>query len=459
MIVMKFGGTSVADAECILRVAGIVRARLDRKPVVVVSALGGVTDLLVRAVELSLNDDLETLDPILGDVERRHRWAVAGAVDSASERHELSLELDRRFEELRRRLRSIRILREGTPRAVDAVLATGEDLSSRIVAAAFVGAGLDARAVDAREAIATDATHGAARVDLAATERLAADALGPLLDAGRVPVLGGFVGATPGGETTTLGRGGSDTSAACLGMVLGAEEIQIWTDVDGMMTADPRLVPDAARLERISFSEAADLAFYGAKVLHPASIAPAVQRSIPVRVLNALRPESRGTLVLGDRPDASGEPLASIATLRDVSLLRIAARRPTADPGFSAAVLEIARADGREPLFAHFERGAARLGFRGDPRAERFAAALATAGHPVDCAVDDGRALVCLVGAGLAAGPARGAALAALAALNPDALSVGASGSCVLAAIDGAALASTVEALHRRFFAARESQA
>ena len=343
---MKFGGTSVADAERILAITEIVRARLPRAPVVVVSALAGVTDLLVRAVRAARASDLEGLEPLLADLERRHRWALAGSVEDPGERHDLSLEIDGRFEDLRRKLRSIRILGEGTPRAVDGVLANGELLSARIVAAAFRARGLPARFVDPREVVVTDARFGEAHPELQAIVSRCRDRVAPLVRAGEIPVLGGYVGATPEGDTTTLGRGGSDTSAAVLGAALDVEEIQIWTDVDGMMSADPRLVPRARTIPRLSFAEAAELAFYGAKVLHPDSIAAAVERQIPVRVLNSHRPDAAGSVVLDGPPE---ERAASCSARTEGTIPKCRSEPP---PDACSARIPASRTratDGRQP--------------------------------------------------------------------------------------------------------------
>jgi aspartate kinase len=195
VIVMKFGGTSVADAARILAAAEIVRSRLARRPVVVVSALAGVTDLLVRASAVARDGTPEDLDPILADLARRHRWALSGSVSHPGRRHDLGLEVDALLEELRQLLRSIRVLGEGTPRAGDALLAFGEILSSRIVAAAFAEQGLPVAQVDARRVMITDARHGAAEPDLDEVAARGAEVISPRLAAGEVPVLGGFFGA------------------------------------------------------------------------------------------------------------------------------------------------------------------------------------------------------------------------------------------------------------------------
>jgi len=447
---MKFGGSSIADAQRILAVAEIVRGRLARRPVVVVSALAGVTDLLVRAVRAACAADLEVLEPILADLERRHRWALAGSVEDPGERHDLSLEIDGLFEELRRKLRSIRILGEGTARAADSVFATGELLSARIVAAAFRGRGLPARFVDPRDVVITDSRFGEASPDVAAIAVRSAERLTPLLGAGEIPVLGGFVGATPDGDTTTLGRGGSDTSAAVLGAALGVEEIQIWTDVDGMMSADPRLVPLARTIPRLSFAEAAELAFYGAKVLHPDSIAPAVERKIPVRVLNSHRPAAEGSVVLDAPADDRAAELVSVASRVGVRTIRVLSRRMRADAGFVAGVLDTFRASGIAPDLVVASEVAVHAAIPADVDLARVVPELDRFGG---VEVHEERAIVCIVGSGLmGAGLARRRALEGLAAFEPEIVGVGASAAGLAAVLPASRLVDAVRGLHHAFF-------
>ena len=447
---MKFGGTSVADAQRILAIAEIVRARLPQSPVVVVSALAGVTDLLVRAVRAARASDVEGLDPLLADLERRHRWALAGSVEVPGERHDLSLELDGLFEDLRRKLRSIRILGEATPRAADGVLASGELLSARIVAAAFRGRGLPARFVDPREVVVTDARFGEARPDLAATAGRCRDHVTPSVREGELPVLGGYVGATPEGDTTTLGRGGSDTSAAVLGAALGVEEIQIWTDVDGMMSADPRLVPAARTIPRLSFAEAAELAFYGARVLHPDSIAPAVERQIPVRVLNSHRPDAPGSVVLDGPAEERAARLVAVASRAGVCTVRVLSRRMRADAGFVAGVLEAFRGCALAPDLLVASEVAVHAALPAHGATAQLSAELERCGT---IELREERALVCIVGSGLAgAGPARREALQGIAAYEPEIVGVGASAAGLAAVLPESSLVEAVGGLHRRFF-------
>lgn len=435
MIVQKFGGTSVADAERILSVVRIVKAAAGERPLVVVSALSGVTDLLIRAVDLAKSGDREGLDPLLGDLGRRHRWAVSGAIGDAAKRHDLSLEIDAQLEELRALLRSVRILGEGTLRSADALLAFGEILSSRIVAAALEAEGVRSRWIDPRDVLATDERHGDAEPDLDRTAERARSRLVPLIEAGEVPVVGGFVGQSPEGRTTTLGRGGSDTSAAVLGAVLGAAEVQIWTDVDGILTADPRLVPDARLRPSVSFAEAAEAAHHGAKVLHPASVAPAVGRGIPVRVRNTLRPEIDGTTVLAESADGA-PPLCCIASLRGLRLERASSSRMRHDPALAPELLR--------------RIGSVSIAGVGP---------LAAAGASVAGTKEEGtQAAVCVVGDGLGRDAALRARVgASLAELAPDLLVAGASRASATAVLPADRLAEAVRALHEKFFASEES--
>ena len=449
MIVMKFGGTSVADAASIRAVAEIVRGRLARRPIVVVSAMAGVTDLLLDAIAAAKEGNRDALEPILADLSRRHRWAVSGCVEDAGRRHDLGLEVDALFEDLRQLLRSVRILGEGTPRSSDALLAFGEILSSRIIAAAFLDLGLAARLVDAREVMITDASFGRAEPIAEEIALRGKRLLAPALAAGEVPIVGGFFGASRDGTTTTLGRGGSDTSASVIGAALGAEEIEIWTDVDGVMTADPRRVPSAQRRASVSFAEAAELAYYGAKVLHPASIAPAVGCRIPVRVLNTKRPEGAGTVILGEvAKDAPA--LASIASRDDVTALRVASKTLRVDPGFLPRVLAAVDEEALVPDLVVSSEVAVTLVLPSKVKNTTLAARLT---EFAEIEVRDQRGIVCVVGHGLARdGATRGRVLSALALWDPEMVALGGSATSVAALVPAGRLDACVRALHREFF-------
>jgi aspartate kinase len=334
-VVMKFGGSSVADAPAIERVIAIVARTLQAgaAPVVVVSALGGVTDRLLALAETSGPDHDAALDGLV----RRHT-EVAAALD-ADAGGTLSRFIHEHFEEVRAAHRTIA---SGgvNPGTLDIVAAAGELLSSRIVAAAMAARGLPAAWVDAREAIVTDARHTAALPLTNETGDAVRASVGPHVAAGRIPVIGGFVGRTLEGATTTLGRGGSDYSASLVGAGLDASEIQIWTDVDGMLTADPRIVPDTEVVRHLSFAEAAELAYFGAKVLHPSTIFPAVSRNIPVKILNSRRPDAEGTLITA-MPSPDERPFASLACKRGITVIDITSTRMLMAHGFLRRVFEV----------------------------------------------------------------------------------------------------------------------
>jgi aspartate kinase len=343
-VVMKFGGTSVADPDAIDRLIGIVRQQIRSNPkapgapVVVVSALAGVTDALVAVAQLAEEGEADRAAAALQALVDRH-IAVATAVTNDS-RERLVAEVRREFDELIGLVHALAVLREVSPRSRDAVLAAGEVVSSRIVAAAFADRSVPSAWVDARTVLITDAEHTAAVPDMPETCARAAARIAPLAAAGKVAVLGGFIGATANGMTSTLGRGGSDYSAAIFGACLDADEIQIWTDVDGMLTADPRIVPQPRLVPQLSFAEASELAYFGAKVLHPSTILPAVAKNIPVRILNSRRPENGGTRITADGAPAAGQ-MTAIACKRDVTVIDITSTRMLMAHGFLRRLFEV----------------------------------------------------------------------------------------------------------------------
>jgi len=340
---MKFGGTSVADPDAINRLIGIVERQKAKStngtaPVVVVSALAGVTDKLVAIAQLAEEGEGARAAAEIEALLERH-LDVASAVTGAS-RAKLLQEVRCEFQELTGLVHALAVLREVSPRSRDAVHATGEIVSSRIAAAAFADRGVESVWLDARRVLVTDAEHTAAAPDMDATCERAQAMIAPEAAAGRVTVVGGFIGATASGVTSTLGRGGSDYSAAIFGACLDADEIQIWTDVDGMLTADPRIVAQPRVVPQLSFSEASELAYFGAKVLHPSTILPAVAKNIPVRILNSRRPENEGTRITKEaRPDAG--KLTAIACKRDVTVIDITSTRMLMAHGFLRRLFEV----------------------------------------------------------------------------------------------------------------------
>ncbi|RMG46363.1 MAG: aspartate kinase [Acidobacteria bacterium] len=346
MIVMKFGGTSVDGAEGLARAAGIVAEHRDSQPVVVTSAMAGVTDALVRLMERARRGDLEAVTRGVDELGARHA-AVARELAPGDEA--LAAGLDAELRRLRVALRSVRLRGELSEPDADGIMGFGELMAQRLFAAALRRAGVEAEAVDPRTVVVTDARFGAARPNPAATRDRAHRHLVPLASRGAVPVLGGFVGATPEGVPTTLGRGGSDLTATVLARAIGAREVQIWTDVDGLMTADPRLVPEARVLPRATFREAAELAGFGARVLHPEAVDPAMASGVPVRVRNTLAPDRPGTLLVGDRSGHPERP-AAVACRAPVELLRLHDPDRVRDPRFLSALVRIAGRADRLPL-------------------------------------------------------------------------------------------------------------
>jgi aspartate kinase len=335
---MKFGGTSVEDAQAFARVARIVGARREERPVVVVSAMSRVTDALLASVELAAAGDADGALRSLEEHFERHmlvaRTLPAGARD------EFFVELTnatRALEELLGRVAHGAHLR---PSLQDQIVSYGECLSAKLLAAVLSERALPATYVDARRCIITNGDHGCATPANDETYRHTCAELSPLLDAGRIPVLGGFIGSTPDGQTTTLGRGGSDYTAALIGAGLQAREIQIWTDVNGVLTADPRVVAHALTIPSLSFAEAAELAYFGAKVIHPKTILPAVIRSIPVHICNSRDAEHPGTGVYFDA-EMSPRTVKAIAHKKGITVLHITSARMLGAYGFLRALFEV----------------------------------------------------------------------------------------------------------------------
>ncbi|PYX95504.1 MAG: lysine-sensitive aspartokinase 3 [Acidobacteria bacterium] len=338
MIVMKFGGTSVEDAKAIDRAAAIVKGRGPEKPVVVVSAMAKVTDALLEMGRAAGAGDRETALKVSRGLRERH-YNAAGELLGTGIFTQFHSELEADFDALDELLRGIAAVGELTPRTADHVAAFGEMLSSKLVTAAFSARGMDSSLVDSRACIVTDSSYTRAVPIVEETNERLGLKLTPLLDNGRVPVMGGFIGATRAGVTTTIGRGGSDFSAALVGAGLGAERIEIWTDVDGMMTTDPNLCPEARRIKVISFDEAAELAYFGAKVLHPATVLPAIQKNIPVYVLNSRNPTCEGTKITARAPRCRNS-FKAIAAKKRITIVDVAAPRMLMAHGFLKAIFD-----------------------------------------------------------------------------------------------------------------------
>ena len=324
---MKFGGTSVGDAERIRQAAAIVKQHAERghEIVVVVSALSKVTDLIISILNASRAGDATAMDAGLRQLRERHD-EVLKALFSCNRLKDVSAQVGRTLNRMREFCSALMLLRSATPQVTDVVLPLGEQMSAYILAGCLNDLGAKAEFIDSARVLVTDDKFGDASPDMDATTRASGDALRALLRERRIPVVMGYSGATAGGQITTLGRGGSDYSATILGAAMGADEVWIWTDVDGVLTADPRVCPDAVTLPEITFAEAIELSYYGAKVIHRKAIRPTMERGIPVWIKNSFRPELPGTKIVESLP-ASNHPVKAVTAVTQAALVTLTTRR------------------------------------------------------------------------------------------------------------------------------------
>lgn len=321
--VMKFGGTSVGDASCITRTAQIVaKAARENGCVIVVSAMSGVTNRLIEAAKNAEAGNEGEAAAVVHVLRKQHEAALVRLIQREKERARIRQEMEEVLAEGRRLCEGTALLRELTPRTLDAISSLGERLCAPLVAAAVRELGVASEAIEATELIVTDAFHGGAEPQMELTRSKSQARLRPLLEKGIVPVVTGFIGATADGQLTTLGRGGSDYSATILGAAINADEVIIWTDVDGVLTADPRLVAEARTIPVISYREAAELAYFGAKVLHPKTLNPVVQAAIPVWIRNSFAPERPGTKITPEGRSIGGG-VKALTAIRDVTLISV----------------------------------------------------------------------------------------------------------------------------------------
>jgi aspartate kinase len=448
VIVCKFGGTSVGDAEAIARTASIIRARRDRQPVVVVSALAGTTNTLLQIAEQSARGQLIGALRAVEGLRDRHLQQTELLLNTASAQ-EVSEELSAMFDELAALAEALKTLGDLTARSLDAIASLGEQLSSVLVVAALRKHDLDAVHVEAREVMITDDRYTKAEPQTDAISEAAQRIVMPILRDGRIPVMGGFIGSAQGtGVTTTLGRGGSDYSASLVGAALQAEAIEIWTDVDGMLTADPRVVQHARLIERIGFEEASELASFGAKVLHPSTIAPAVMRGIPVWVLNSRRPEGTGTLITFDAPRRA---VTAIAGKSGVTLVKVRSPRMLLAEGFMRSLFDVFERHRTSVDVVATSEVSVSVTIDDAARLEALVVDLRALG---DVTIERNRGIVSIVGSGLSdGGRAMSQALAAIGELRVHMLSLSSSGINLTVVVDGEQVAPAMARLHDAFFA------
>ncbi|MGH9481870.1 MAG: lysine-sensitive aspartokinase 3 [Terriglobales bacterium] len=450
--VMKFGGTSVEDAAALQRMAAIAADRAAEQPVVVVSAMAKVTDKLAELAELALAGDVAAADVLIAGVRERHLHALAALGGDGAAGAALAA-LCRDLGEL---VRGIAAVGELTDRTRDAVMGFGERLSPWLARTALEKAGLRAQLVDARQVIVTDEQHTRALPLYPESQRQAEERLTPVLAAGAVPVLGGFIAATRQGIPSTLGRGGSDFSAAILGALLGARRIEIWTDVDGMLTADPRVCAGARRIKALSFQEAAELAYFGAKVLHPATLLPAMQNGIPVWVLNSRAwvsgpPDGArtGTLITA-KPPKSTSPFKCISCKRNIAVIDVVSTRMLQAHGFLKAIWDVF-AKYRCPVdMVSTSEVSVSLTVAETGALPEIADEL---GGFADVRYEGRKAIVCLVGERLRKTPGlAGQVFAALGEINVRMISQGASEINIGMVLDDDDVPRAMRLLHERFF-------
>jgi len=447
MIVMKFGGTSVESATAIARVAGIVKARAGRHPIVVVSAMGKTTNKLLAISQSAIEGKRDEYIRQLHDLRDFHSREARQVVPLAH-RAQLDRTLDDHFEEMTELIKGIAVLGELTPRSIDAISSYGERLSSYIVALGFEFYGVPSVHLDSRRVIVTDHRHTQAAPLFPETYRRLATVVPPLAQE-KVVVMGGFIGATEEGVTTTLGRGGSDFTASIVGAGVNAEEIQIWTDVDGMLTADPTILPGGHRVKSISFAEAAELAYFGAKVLHPSTVIPAIERNIPVLILNSRRPDVPGTSIVSESVHCANV-VKSIACKRQITLVNIHSTRMLMAHGFLHRIFEIF--DRHETPVDMVATSEVSVSLTIDNTAQTQAICRELSEFS-EVGMEPGQAIVCLVGENIRYTPGVAARVFnALRDMNIRMISQGASLLNLSVVVAEKDLRHAVESLHTEFF-------
>ena len=448
--VMKFGGTSVGDARAFENVAQIVAARIQLEPVVVVSAMSRVTDALLASTRIAAENGeqvaLSSLEPIFN----RHKETAAELLSSSAA---YSTQIDEAEKQIAEYLALIASQPEHRRALVDAVLAFGEALSSLLLAEVLNQRGISALAIDARGCIITDDEFGCAAPLMEETVAATRSVLLPFVETGSVPVMGGFVGSNKKNQTTTLGRGGSDYTAAIVGAALNAREIQIWTDVTGVLTADPRVVPNAQTVERLSYAEAAELAYFGAKVLHPKTIQPAIEDCIPVRICNSRSPSESGTLVCA-QTDTTPRTVKAIAHKKGVTTVQITSARMLGAYGFLRALFEVFEKHRTVVDVVTTSEVSVSLSLDDASSLPLIVSELEKLGT---VRIEESRAIICVVGEGLRGTPGIAARVfSTIRDINVTLISQGASSINFTFAIEEERVNEAVNRLHEAFFEEKE---
>jgi aspartate kinase len=451
---MKFGGTSVADSGAFARVARIVQSGSRFRLVVVVSAMSGFTDALLKSVQTTVNGQPKQAETIVEQQLERH-LAVARSLLSCEANAAFTSMVEDTRVELRQLIERVDLRLGPLPMLEDAIVSQGEQLSAALLVHVLRTQSLPAKYVDARRAIVTDDCYGCATPLMEETMAGVQAEVEPLIAAGEIPVLGGFIAASRAGGTTTLGRGGSDYSAALIGAALHAREIEIWTDVVGVLTADPRLVPSAYTIASLSYEEAAELAYFGAKVLHPKTIQPAVERGIPVRVCSSLAPDERGTIIYSDKKLAP-RTIKAIAHKTGITTLQITSARMLGAYGFLRALFEIF--DRHRTVVDVIATSEVSVSLSLDDTKSltniveelKRLGSVEVAGH---------RAIICVVGEGLRNTPGVAAGVfSTISDINVSLISLGASSINLTFVVEERHVAEAVRRLHHAYFESAEEQ-
>ncbi len=449
---MKFGGTSVQGISEFARVAEIVSSEKENSPVVVTSAMAKVTDALLNAFETAKKGEPDAAFASLDIQFARHLKVSERLLDEAQQ-DSFQTEIHFAQNELKDLL--IRVSRRSLPLQMlkDAIVSYGEQLSSRLLAEVCKAKNLNARHADSRRLIVTDDEYGSAAPVWDETERLIQLELQPLINNGEIPVIGGFIAANRGGETTTLGRGGSDYSAALVGAALKAREIQIWTDVTGVLTCDPRICSEARTLKTLSYEEAAELAYFGAKVLHPKTIQPAVDLQIPVRVCNSHEPSERGTMIL-PQAQTTTRLVKSIAYKKGITILHITSARMLGAYGFMSAIFQIFERHRTVVDVVTTSEVSVSLTLDNTDALETVVKDLQRIGT---VQIESNQAVVCVVGSGLRGTSGVAAQIfAAISDINVSLISHGASSVNMTFVVKEEQVTEVIKRLHGEFFAERQ---
>lgn len=454
-VIMKFGGTSVEDEEAFGRVRQIVRARLEARPIVVLSAMSRVTDALLESVQLAASGKVESAGSRLDEHFERHRKVALSLLPSeATETYEAMIEHAQ--DEIAELLQRVAARSQPVPLVQDEIVSYGERLSASLLAEVLRADDLAAQYVDARQCILTDSEHGCAAPLFKETMERTRLELEPLLQTCVIPVLGGFIASSSAGETTTLGRGGSDYTAAIFGAALSAREIQIWTDVPGVLTADPRIVKAAHTIPRLSYAEAAELAYFGAKVLHPKTIQPAVEQNIPVRICNSRAPDEGSTLVCAET-ETSPQTVKAIAHKTGVTTIQVTSARMLGAYGFLRAIFEIFDRHRTVVDVVTTSEVSVSLSLDNTGELSTLITELKSLGS---VNVEKRRAIICVVGEGLRGTPGiAGRVFSIIGGINVSLISQGASSINLTFAIDEERMAEAVGRLHEGLFELRATDA